>query len=160
VKRCPKCYRANADEADACVLCNEPLADIDPTLRFDPLKDGEEWKKSHLLRTKILRRDVIIAAFVYALAIDFTAVIMGVVFGPLALSLYFISALAVAFAVSKHLAGQFTAACLQGGMSVALIITFIPMQNLAFLVYGLMLAHVVLPVLFCHWIDGMRDMYR
>ena len=160
MKRCPKCFRANADEAVVCVLCNESLAEVDATLRFDPEKDAEEWAKSHALRTRILRRDMIAAAIVYAVAIDFTVVIMGFLFDPLALLLFFLSALVVAFAVCKRIAGQFIAAFMQGGMSVALLAAYIPLQNSAFLVFILILAHLVLPILFCHWIDGMRDMYR
>jgi hypothetical protein len=158
VKRCPKCYRANADEADACVLCNEPLGDIDPTLRFDPLKDEEEWKKSRLLRVKIVKRDTIIAAFIYAMVIDFTVIMLGLDFDPLALFIFFLSGLLVAFAVTWRYAGQFTASLLQGGICITLIVLFnFPLQPL---VVFLILGHLVLPSLLYHWIEGIQNMYH
>ena len=158
MKRCPKCHRANADEAAACVLCEEPLADVDATLRFDPENDAEEWARIHVMRTKILRRDIFLAAVIYAAVIDITVMIMGLDFDPLPLLLFFMSGMAVTYAVSNRIAGQFTASFLQGGTSVTLIILFqLPLQPLVFF---LILGHLLLPSFLYHWIEGMHNMYR
>jgi hypothetical protein len=157
MKHCQKCLHANEDNATFCVICNEPLVDTVATLRYDPKNDADEWAEVHARRGRILRRDVVIASMLYALAICVTALVPGLIFDRTLLLYYFLSALAVAFLISKRRAGHFTASFLQGGFSVAMLLAFGPMQPFVFF---MLLAHVVFAMLLSHWVEGMRDIYR
>jgi hypothetical protein len=157
MKICPNCSFSNEECFPTCVWCNTPLADVPYTPAEDPNHPEHERKALMEQRHAIIRRQTRFAALLYAASIALLAVVPGLVFAPHVLVLYFLSALAVAFAVVRGLAGQFTSALLQGILSVVLVLCFGPGQPLTFF---MLTGHIILAVVLLHWVEMIHDTHR
>ncbi len=161
MKRCPRCAFANEERFPTCVWCNAPLVEVraeeEPGLSGTPEKPPPEWQANQRKRRRLLLRRESAALLVYVAAISGLALWLGLAFAPGVLLLYAATALGSGLAILCGVVGQFTASFLQGGLSLLLLFTFGSMYPFIFV---MLLAHVMLPVLFWHWIVLIRDMSR
>ena len=104
-----------------------------------------------------MRRQLRWAALIYASSVTALAVCPGLVLNPWVLLLYFAGSLTVAVAVVQKFAGRFFASLLQGLLSVALVVGFVPVQPLIFFMLA---GHVILPALLWHWSDLIESANR
>jgi hypothetical protein len=140
-----------------CAWCNRLLADVPSTLSSDPNDPEHERLALHEQRTAIIRRQVRSAAIVYSLTVALLAVLPGMIFTPATLALYGLSALIVAWAVIRNLAGRSVASIIQGALTVLLLLCFGPIHPFTpFMILG----HLTVPVFFWHWIELIDDVNR
>ena len=157
MKICPQCAFANEERFPACLWCNELLVNVRSTPAADPLHPEHAQRALHRARHTRHRREWLAAALVYAVAATLLAVLPGMMFDPLRLSLHFAAAALVAGAIVRGVAGPLTGMFLHGALSTALVYLLGPMQ--VFVVF-MLLGHVVLPNVFWHWTDLIEGANR
>lgn len=156
MKRCPQCFRSSTDHEPLCVFCNASLEGVEPFPWSDPCREEKEWERVWTRRRTLRRKDLAYASLVYAAAITFLALIPGLIF-HLWLGYYPIAALLVASAIIRTGAGRFIATGLQAAASAALIVLFGPIHPLT---PFMLLGHIVVAMLFCVWVEGIRQMQQ
>jgi hypothetical protein len=132
------------------VCCNTSIVDVPSTPSADPTHPEHEWRALSERRRKDMRRQLRFAGILYALGIALLALMPGLITNVPVLLLYFASGIVVAVAITRNIAGQFSASLLQGLLSAMLLIAFGPMQPfIAFMLVG----HVILPSFLWHWME-------
>ena len=143
MKVCPHCSFANEEQFPTCVYCNTSIVDVPSILPADPSHPEHEQRALSERRHKDTRRQLRFAGILYALGIALIAWIPGLISSLPLLLLFFASGLVVAFAITRNIAGQFSASLLQGVLSVIILVCFGALQPfVAFMLVG----HIVLPV--------------
>jgi hypothetical protein len=157
MKVCLNCSFHNDERFPICVWCDASLADVPFTPSTNP--DDPEHARRALReeRRLLVHRQVSFATFCYLLVITLTAAWPGLVLRPSELLLYSASSLIVALAIQRDIAGQLSAALLQGGFSLLLVICFESMQPFVFFMFA---AHIVAPMVFWHWAEMIHDAHR
>ena len=157
MKTCPACRLANEERFPACLWCNTVLVDVRSELCANP--DDPEYRRQKLSRERqeLTRRQIASATVGYIFATTFLAVCPGLVFDPLVLLLYAGTSLVVALAMHRGWVGQFTSSFLQGALSLVLVLGYGPIHPLTF---GMLLGHVILPMVFWHWTEMIHEANR
>jgi hypothetical protein len=150
MKVCPHCSFANEEQFPTCVYCNTSIVDVPSIPSADPSHPEHEQRALSERRRKDTRRQLRFAGILYALGIALIAWIPGLISSLPLLLLFFASGLVVAFAITRNIAGQFSASLLQGVLSVIILVCFGALQPfVAFMLVG----HIVLPGFLWHWMD-------
>ena len=150
MKVCPQCSFANEEQFPTCVYCNASIVDVPSIPSADPSHPEHEQRALSERRRKDMRHQLRFAGILYALVIALIAWMPGLISSPPLLLLFFVSGLIVAFAVTRNIAGQFSASLLQGALSVVILVFFGSLQPfIAFMLVG----HIVLPGFLWHWMD-------
>lgn len=157
MKICPDCALANEERFPACIVCHASLADVGSTPAADPEHPEHAQRKLTRQRHRIARRQFGWAAVCYVLVITGLAVCPGMVFTPDVQALYALSGLVVVLAVLQNLAGTFVAGSLQGAASLTIFLCFGPQQPFAFFMLA---GHVLMPMMFCQWVEMIHDATR
>lgn len=157
MKICPECDLTNEERFPACVFCHASLADVRSTPAADPRHPEHAQRRLAGQRRRLARRQFAWAAACYVLVITGLAVCPGLVFNRDVQTLYALSGLVVALVVVQNLAGPFVAVALQGAASLALFLSFGPLQPFGFF---MLVGHVLMPMVFCHWVEMIHDATR
>lgn len=150
MKVCPHCSFLNEEQFPTCVYCNTSIVDVPSTPSADPLHPEHEQRALAQQRHKHLYRQLRSAVIIYGILIAVTAVTPGLVTNALVLLLYFASGIVVGTAVTRGIAGQFSASLLQGVLSLVLLLYFGPIHVLIFFMLA---GHIILPGFLWHWVD-------
>lgn len=154
MKICPECAFANEERFPACVWCNAVLVHVRSTPSADPAHPEHAHDLRLRQRHSRLRAQRRFATSCYLAAIIFLTVFPGLIFDWKALVSIFAAAGVVAFAVTQGFLGQFSAMFLQGIASTALVLLF---GKISFLISFTLAGHVLLPAVFCVWLDLIDD---
>ena len=100
------------------------------------------------------------AGLLYAAVITLTAATLGMVENPVGLALYAGSGGLVTFAITRNIAGQFSASVLQGILSIVLIFYFGPAELFQMFAIFMLLGHLILPGFLWHWIELIHGAHR
>jgi len=157
MKVCPQCEFVNEERYPTCIWCNAIITGVKSTPHPDPNHPEHQEKALLVERRAKWRREVRNAVMVYCVAIVLIAVVPGMVFAPVALLCYLASGFLVAMAVTRGLAGRLIAPLFQGIFCALLIYLFGPIHPFIFF---MLLGDVVLPMLFCMWIELIGDANR
>ncbi|EDY19788.1 hypothetical protein CfE428DRAFT_2377 [Chthoniobacter flavus Ellin428] len=150
MKICPNCEFSNDERFPTCAYCNAMIMDVPVTPSADPDDLEHERRALSETRHRTIRGQVAWAGVLYAIVIALTAATLGQVDHPLALALYAGSGLLVTFAITRNIAGQFSASLLQGILTLLLILCFGPIQLFSIF---MLVGHIIVPSILWHWIE-------
>lgn len=150
MKICPHCEFSNDERFPTCAYCNAMIVDVPAIPSVDPTDPEHERRALSEERHRSIRGQVVWAGSAYAALLTLTAAILGMVENPLALALYAGSGFLVTFAITRNIAGQFSASLLQGVLTLVLILCLGPIQLFSIF---MLVGHIIVPSLLWHWID-------
>ena len=157
MKICPECAFANEERFPACLWCNTVLTEVRSTPARDP--GHPEHARQRLLgeRHSRLRGQRCFAAACYVALVVFLTILPGGIADPQVLACFAAPAALVSFAVLGDCLGPLSAMFVQGVFSTAVLIAF----GRGGVFTGFMLVgHVVLPAVFCYWVELIDGAYR
>lgn len=131
--------------------------DVPSTPSADPSHPEHERRALTEQRDKDTRRQLRSATLFYALTIALVAWIPGLISSVPVLLLYFASGIVVGMAVSRDIAGQFSASVLQGVLSVTILFFFGLLQPFIFF---MLVGHIILPAFLWHWMELIQSANR
>jgi len=157
MKVCPRCDYLNEDRFPTCIWCNAVITEVKSTPHPDP-NHPENLEKALAQEWRVKwRKERRGAMLVYCLGVTFLAAFPGGVFRRDALVLYFLSAVLVALAVDKGIAGRTRAGILQGFFVVSLVFKFGPIHPFTFFMLP---AQIMIAMLLVYWLELIRDVNR
>ncbi|HSI11981.1 MAG TPA: hypothetical protein VK961_08050 [Chthoniobacter sp.] len=157
MKICPQCSFANDERYPTCVSCNAYIVDVPSTPSADPTHPEHEGRALTEQRHKDTRRQLRSATLFYALIITLIAWMPGLISSMPVLLLYFTTGIVVGMAVSRDIAGQFSASALQGAPSVTILFVCGLVQPFTFF---MLLGHIILPAFLWHWMYLIQSANR
>ena len=157
MKVCPQCQFSNEERFPACLWCNAPLMDVRSTPSADPHSPEHRQRARSIQQDRSARRQTAFALFCYTAVTVGLAVCPGMVGSLRTLSVYGAAGLAVGLSLAAGWLADLPAAFLQGTLSLVLLLNFGPVQPFAFF---MLLGHVLLPMVFVHWLEMIHDAHR
>ena len=157
MKVCPNCSLLNEERFPFCVMCNAPLMDAPSIPVADPDHPENRQRTNADTHRKVMNRELRVAVLLYASVITVTAVTPGLILSLRVLMLYLGVGLLVGFLLRRGVVGHFLGSLVQGMGSITLILLFGPMHPLIFVMIA---AHVIAPMVFGYWMDLIQSAHR